>query len=216
MVLDAHAQVESVCCPLIAIARFFGDFYMRSLFAIPATFLAMSIAPCARSGVPTPSYGDLFHSSAFSLTSENDKFFAGTDHHYTNGLKLALLGTTRLDESPSFLRWITKQLPTLRQDAARQDYKVGLSLGQDVFTPSDTTRAVPDPTDRPYAAWLYMSVNFQAVSADGKTLRIAEITIGMVGPTALGRQVQSGFHRMIGTTTAQGWDHHRSRMGPPT
>ena len=197
---------------LIAVARFLGDFNMRSHFAIPVTLLAISIAPYARGGAPevkhaTASYGDLFNSSAFTLTSENDKYFAGTDHHYTNGLKLAFLGTTRLDESPDFIRWITKQVPTLGQDAARQNYKIGLSLGQDIFTPSDTTRAIPDPTDRPYAAWLYTSLNFQAVSADGKTLRIAEITFGMVGPAALGRQVQNGFHRMIGKATSQGWDH---------
>jgi hypothetical protein len=169
--------------------------------------MAIGIGPYARGGMPTTSYGDLFRSSAFTLTSENDKYFAGTDHHYTNGLKLAFLGTTRLDESPDFIRWITKQVPTLRQDAARQDYKVGLSFGQDIFTPSDTTRAIPDPTDRPYAAWLYTSVNLQAVSPDGKTLRIVEITFGMVGPAALGGQVQNSFHRMIGDDTAKGWDH---------
>lgn len=197
---------------LIAVVRFLGVFIMRSHVVFLYTLLAISVATYARGERPeakqsTASYGDLFHSSAFTLTSENDKYFAGTDHHYTNGLKLAFLGTTRLDESPSFIRWITKQVPTLRQDATRQNYKVGLSLGQDIFTPSDNTRAIPDPTDRPYAAWLYISVNLQAVSADGRTLRIAEIAVGMVGPAALGRQVQNGFHRMIGDATAQGWDH---------
>jgi lipid A 3-O-deacylase len=185
---------------------------MRSPLALPATLLALSLAPYARGDTPaaqpaTVSYGDLFHSSAFTVTSENDKYFAGTDHHYTNGLKVAFLGTTRLEESPDFIRWVTRQVPTLRQDADRQSYKVGLSLGQDIFTPSDTARAVPDPRDRPYAAWLYTSVNLQAVAADGRTLRSADITVGMVGPAALGRQVQNGFHRMIGDATAQGWDH---------
>jgi len=203
---------KSCAVHLIAVARFLGYFKMRNNFAIPATLLAISMTPYARGDIPevkqaNASYGDLFHSSAFTLISENDKYFAGTDHHYTNGLKLAFLGTTRLDESPGFIRWITKKVPTLRQDAARQNYKVGLSFGQDIFTPSDTTRAIPDPADRPYAGWLYTSVDLQAVSADGRTLRIAEITLGMVGPAALGRQVQNGFHQMIGDATAKGWNH---------
>lgn len=180
--------------------------------ALPCLLLALSLAPRAPGDTPearpaAASYADLFHSSAFTLTSENDKYFAGTDHHYTNGLKLAFLGSTRLDESPDFIRWITRQVPTLRQDAARQNYKVGMALGQDLFTPSVTATAVPDPKDRPYAAWLYASLNFQAVSADGKVLRIAEITVGMVGPAALGRQVQNGVHRMLGDDTAKGWAH---------
>lgn len=185
---------------------------MQSRRAIRFALLVIECAALARGGAPegkpgTASYADLFHSSAFTVTSENDKYFAGTDHHYTNGLRLTFLGTTRLEESPGFIRWITKQIPTLRKDAARQNYKVGLSLGQDIFTPTDTATATPDPKDRPYAAWLYTSASFQAVSADGKVLRIAEITLGMVGPAALGRQVQNGFHRMIGDATVKGWDH---------
>ncbi len=204
--------VKACAVHAIAVARLLGQINMKSLCALLLTLLAIGWAPRPLGDTPevkpaTASYADLFHSSAFTVTSENDKYFAGTDHHYTNGLKLAFLGTTRLDESPDFIRWVTKQIPTLRQDAARQNYKVGLALGQDIFTPSDTTRVSPDPTDRPYAAWLYTSVNLQAVSADGKTLRIAEIAVGMVGPAALGRQVQNGFHRMIGDATAKGWDH---------
>jgi lipid A 3-O-deacylase len=185
---------------------------MRALRVLPCTLLALGGLPRAWGGTPeagrnTASYLDLFHSSAVTLTTENDKYFAGTDHHYTNGLKLAFLGTTRLDESPGFIRGFTRLVPTLRKDAARQNFKVGLSLGHDLFTPNDTTTAIPDPNDRPYAAWLYAGFNFQAVSADGSVLRIAEITVGMVGPAALGRQVQNGYHQVIDADPANGWDH---------
>ena len=37
--------------------------------------------------------------STFSVVSENDKYFAGTDRHYTNGFKLAWIGETDLNQS---------------------------------------------------------------------------------------------------------------------
>jgi lipid A 3-O-deacylase len=154
-----------------------------------------------------PRYADLFRSSAFTLVTENDKYFAGTDRHYTNGLKLSFLGTTRLDESPGFVRNVTRYLPTLRGEADRQLYKVGVSLGQNIYTPGNTNAAIPDPADRPYAGWLYGSFDFQARSVDGKSLRMVEIAFGIVGPAALGREAQNGFHEIIQVPQANGWDY---------
>jgi lipid A 3-O-deacylase len=194
------------------------------LVVVPPTFAA-GVTP----EETKPRYSDLFRSSAFTLVTENDKYFAGTDRHYTNGLKLSFLGTTRLDESPDFIRGITKLIPSLRQDASRQLYKVGVSLGQNIYTPGDTEAAIPDPADRPYAGWLYTSIDLQAKSLDGKMLRMVEIAFGVVGPAALGREFQNGFHDIIHVPHANGWDyqlknepglmiswerrHHRRRRG---
>jgi hypothetical protein len=154
-----------------------------------------------------PRYRDLFRSSAFSVVTENDKYFAGTDRHYTNGLKLSFLGATRLDESPQFIREVTRLLPTLRDDARRQLYKVGVSLGQNIYTPGDTQTATPILGDRPYAGWLYASLDLQARSLDGKTLRMVELAFGVVGPAALGEEFQNGFHDIIAVPRANGWDN---------
>jgi len=176
---------------------------------LPATFAADTPVTEEK-----PRYQHLFRSSAFTLVTENDKYFAGTDRHYTNGLKLSFLGTTRLDESPDFIRRITKLIPTLKNtapeaanDASRQRYKVGVSLGQNIYTPGDTDAVIPDPNDRPYAGWLYASLDMQAKSTDGKTLRMVEIAFGMVGPAAFGREFQNGFHDIINVPHANGWDH---------
>jgi lipid A 3-O-deacylase len=154
-----------------------------------------------------PRYSDLFRSSAVTLVTENDKYFAGTDRHYTNGLKLSFLGTTRLDESPRFVRAVARRLPTLRDEAGSHLYKVGVSLGQNIYTPGDTESFIPDPADRPYAGWLYSTLDFQARSLDGKSLRLVEIAFGVVGPAALGREAQNGFHDIIQVPQANGWDY---------
>lgn len=142
---------------------------------------------------------------AFTLVTENDKYFAGTDRHYTNGLKFIWLGETSLDESEAFIQGVADWIPTLRSDAEQQRYKLGLSLGQNIYTPEDTEVTVLQPDDRPYAAWLYASMFAQAQEKDGKTLRVVELAVGVVGPSALGQQAQNGWHDVINVPHARGW-----------
>lgn len=150
---------------------------------------------------------------SFSLYAENDKFFAGTDRNYTNGLKLTAL-TTDLrafdsSEVPGPLRSLARTLDPLLPD--NTEPKLGLSLGQNIYTPEDTQTTAYQPNDRPYAAWLYLGVMFQAYrpSLEGSiaTLDTLEVQLGVVGPAALGKQVQNEFHRLINAETAKGWDH---------
>lgn len=155
-----------------------------------------------------PQWSDLFRSSAISFVTENDKYFAGTDRHYTNGLKLSFLGETRLDESPDLVQKIARYVPTLNSRTAReQTYKVGVSLGQNIYTPSDTGTTAPLPNDRPYAGWLYGSLTFQAQSTDSRLLRVVELSVGLVGPEAFGRQAQNNIHHLIGVERANGWSN---------
>lgn len=170
---------------------------------------------CVHAAEPAPlavehpaRWSDLFRTSAVNLTTENDKYFAGTDRHYTNGLRLSFLGETRLDESPAFVRKVAGLVPTLHGRAAQlQTYKVGVALGQNIYTPTDIATASPRPGDRPYAGWLYGALTFQAQSTNARLLRIVELAFGVVGPSALGRQAQNGFHTLIGVPHARGWAH---------
>ena len=139
---------------------------------------------------------------SFTLYSENDKYFAGTDQNYTNGLKLSALSTNLRDQL-SFLDGL------VGGDYPR---KLGLSLGQNIYTPEDTQATALIPNDRPYAAWLYIGASFQVyrpAATEGGLARldVFEITAGVVGPAALGREFQNGFHRIIGVEEAEGWDN---------
>jgi hypothetical protein len=106
-------------------------------------------------------WGELISSGSVTLYSENDKYFAGSDRHYTNGFKLSFLGDTNLKNSPAFVQAVAHFIPTLPEKyAAQQDYRVGVSIGQNIYTPTDIHTPTPDPTDRPYAAWLYGAFTF--------------------------------------------------------
>lgn len=144
---------------------------------------------------------------SFTLVTENDKYFAGTDRHYTNGFKLLWLGETTLHRSHAFLQAVAKYVPTLRGVEAQQRYKAGAALSQEIFTPTDTSATALLPADRPYAGWLHASLIAQAQEKDGSMLRVVELSLGVVGPSALGEEAQNGWHDVIHVPHAQGWAH---------
>jgi hypothetical protein len=79
------------------------------------------------------------------------------------------------------------------------------SLGQNLYTPEDikTTELVED--DRPYAGWLYAAVGL--VTDTRQSLGTFEFSVGVVGPAALGEQLQSWFHALIASPDPRGWDN---------
>src|SRR3984957_8290330 len=67
----------------------------------------------------------------------------------------------------------------------------------------------PSLEDRPYAGWMYTGLNF-VQDYDGQQLTTLQFLGGIVGPWALGRQVQNGVHSILGERLAKGWDHQLS------
>lgn len=156
-------------------------------------------------GQGTPSANSEVPWSA-TLTVEND-LFANTDRHYTNGIKLAwtspdLTAYTQPGALPDWTRPVIDRLPLIHAPCLQR--KVGITLGQEIFTPEDIGRPIPNPADRPYAAWLYLGTALH--NQNPGFLDTAEIQLGVVGPAALGREAQNGVHRLRGFSEAKGWD----------
>ncbi|MGF1454796.1 MAG: lipid A deacylase LpxR family protein [Alphaproteobacteria bacterium] len=78
-------------------------------------------------------------------------------------------------------------------------------IGQSFFTPEDLTVADPQPQDHPYAGWLRLT--YDLAVHDGHTIDSAQISLGVVGPLAAGRQLQRFWHDMIQDVDPQGWDN---------
>ncbi len=141
---------------------------------------------------------------AFSFYIENDTNKIGgpgSDDAYSNGFKFAY--TYAEDKIPIWVKPLTSWSDDLQQNFAKSRTNFGFSFAQQIYTPSNT--ADPDliPDDRPYAAWLYvgLTANFRT-STRSHSL---ELDLGMVGPSALGKQVQNNFHRIIDQPATQGW-----------
>lgn len=127
----------------------------------------------------------------FTVIEEND-FFAhvsASDKHYTQGLRLEW----HVFE-PGGGPWFT--IRSL-YDADRL-FSNGVAIGQSMYTPTDITADPPDPTDRPYAAWLYVAFMTTVTDPGRRWQDTWEWHVGTIGPNALGDEIQSGWHELIG------------------
>lgn len=135
-----------------------------------------------------------------TFTTENDLFGGGTDRYYTNGVLLSWRSPSA--DLPRPFAWIDDQLSWVFGPG---DLRWGLSLGQNIYTPADKYSYVPNPRDRPYAAHLYGT--FSLVRSTQATQTLFELQAGVVGPSALGEEVQNNYHRLIGVRRLNGWDY---------
>ncbi len=129
---------------------------------------------------------------------ENDGV-SGRDQNYTNGFLFAW--SSRAYAPPAFLDPLAG---VARQAVAEGQLRWGLSFGQKIWTPEDTAARIPDPRDRPYAAWLYGAATLLAIGED--RLSSVELQLGVVGPSALGEQVQNTTHQALRILESNGWD----------
>jgi hypothetical protein len=186
------------------IARWFA------LALLPFALPAAEPTPAAVAKTP-PLFG------SFTFYIENDKFFAGTDQHYTQGLRATWLSNDLSDfddpEHYPVATYVAKRLRPLieSQFSGVSALRRGVSFGQNIYTPADTTTAAFQPDDRPYAGWLYLGWTFH-ILRDGDATHPArtsvfEVTTGLVGPWGLGELAQNGWHDVIRVPHAAGWKH---------
>lgn len=74
-----------------------------------------------------------------------------------------------------------------------------------MFTPDDYSRSDLIEDDRPYTAALLANFGYNA--RHGDRLRTTQLALGLVGPWALGRQIQDGVHSLLGDKQFMGWDN---------
>ena len=131
---------------------------------------------------------------------ENDKISTlprGSDQNYTSGVQV--VWTSGPDAAPEFT---VRFAHLLWGDGT---VRVGFALNQQFYTPGNTALRTPDPRDRPYAG--YLAGTFSLMQDTSNTRDLLAMSLGVIGPSALGRQTQNGFHTMIGVPIANGWAH---------
>jgi len=141
------------------------------------------------------------------FTWDND-VVVKSDNEFSNGFTLQVHGppaATWADAAgtPAFgksmARWF---LPVRRQDLL---FREGWSAGQSLQTPDDLTRKDLIVDDVPYAAVL--AVQNTWIAYDDRRLYGFGWLLGVMGPAALGKEVQTGFHKLIGGEKPMGWDN---------
>ncbi len=134
----------------------------------------------------------------FTFQVENDaaSTFKGTsDQYYTSGLRLGY--TSGTNGVPNVLAGLGR---AVWGDGVQ---RISIDISQSIFTPRDTQASRPNPRDRPYAG--YLNATLGLLHDTDSTRSLLALSLGVVGPSSLGRVVQNGFHDIIGDTPNRGW-----------
>ena len=104
-------------------------------------------------------------------------------------------------------RWLGDSTFLFHRQSTETDDRLEWTIfGQSIFTPQNHRVSDPSLNDRPYAGWLYTGLNF-IQDSDAQQLTSLEFLGGIVGPWALGRQVQNNVHALFGIALGRGWNH---------
>lgn len=144
--------------------------------------------------------------SFFSVQYENDLFSPNNrDRYYTSGIQLTML---KKEEPPMWLAQVADWIPFYQQGDGLK--LVQYMLGQKMFTPDDIQNPNLQVNDRPYAGYLYFAATVISQIKHSKNLDYGnqfEITFGIIGPSALGEEVQTFGHKLSNSPIPKGWDH---------
>jgi hypothetical protein len=175
----------------------------------PALFLICLFLPGMASSSQCPSENPWLHSFYF----END-LFSGTDQNYTNGVKYSLISPDLSPQAsegrlPRRLLEEVHRLPFIK-GAAEYTHKAEVSIGQNMYTPSDTLRSGLVEDDRPYAGWTYFSTSYHRKSNLPGLIDFMdtlEVQIGLVGPESFAEETQRFVHEQRHLPVPNGWDN---------
>jgi lipid A 3-O-deacylase len=157
--------------------------------------LAASLAAPLAASAAEP----LDQQSIWTFQVENDAVSTQTgtsDQYYTSGLRLGW--TSGQDAVDPIAAWGH----SIWGDGTT---RLSIDLSQSIFTPKQTQLNPPDPRDRPYAGELILTGGL--VHDTSWTRDVVSVSLGVIGPAALARQVQNGFHNIIGDTPNRGWHY---------
>ena len=87
-----------------------------------------------------------------------------------------------------------------RSCAVNGKLRISYELGHNIYTPDDISKTTLIADERLYAGVGLVSDSWQRLDN-------LQLSIGIVGPSALGKDVQRYWHDLINTTDPRGWDN---------
>jgi len=131
----------------------------------------------------------------------NDVFFK-TDKYFTHGTRIFTYNDF-LKSTP--LRWLN-----LKTSGPKTDYYQGIYLLSNLYTPRDLEDTGIIINDRPYASYMLIGLSGISNNPSDKYRLTSEVAGGVMGNTALGKQIQSLGHLIPPNNPPKGWDKQLS------
>ncbi len=133
------------------------------------------------------------------IVYEND-FFGATDRYYTQGIYLEAV-------QPSLARSPLRRVLVV---PARSAIRFGVAFADEGYTGSDLKEAAIVPGDHPWAGTKQLHAFAIATDTTRNRRITSQLTVGIIGQGAAGREIQTFIHERTGNTIPQGW-HNQIR-----
>jgi hypothetical protein len=142
----------------------------------------------------TVSFRDIKSERYFRFSYDND-FFTATDQNYTQGYNFEWV-------SPFFRKNPINRI-FLKPDSFKKKY--GLSWEHIGFTPGKIGLPEIQKDDRPFASALMFKSFLIATQPNKKSRFTSALNLGMLGPAAFGKEMQTEIHKVTGNIIPRGW-----------
>ncbi len=167
---------------------------MKVYFLLLALFINLSIEAQT---VDNSSYFRNIPSFQYiRLHYEND-VFSNSDKYYTQGINLEFV-------HPSVKKFFVSKILI---KPANNEIKYGVSVELNGYTPISIEYEEILKGDRPFAAVLILKTFSIATNSASKEKISSSISAGVMGPAALGKEIQTGIHKAIGGKKPLGWSN---------
>jgi hypothetical protein len=126
-----------------------------------------------------------------SFTTENDIYFY-QDRYYTSGTFVNYRFATnaaKRKNNPNLIKTTTE-----------------LEFGHEIYTPYSAKAPDPALHDRPFTGYLYGGAAFNRFYKNESMLRF-KAEAGIIGPLALGKEIQMGYHDLLNIYEPKGWEY---------
>jgi hypothetical protein len=166
---------------------------------------AILIAGVASIGMPDKAMTqDSLSSQHFLAIGFDDDFLnvagEGTDRYYTGGdyLRYSFLAVAGRGN-------VLRKILYSPHRGVVSLYSIGVV--QWVYTPDNLSSSKPVIGDYPYCGVLFLSLSRETLSPDRSRLFRSGLSLGTMGPVALGKEIQQSIHGMINTDKPLGWNN---------
>lgn len=160
------------------------------------SFVILSILGFAQKIDNMASYREIKGDRYFRVNYDND-YFATTDENYTQGYSFELVAPFLL-KNP-----INKLFVNLKNDERR----AGVAFEHFGYTPNQYEKLEIQQGDRPFAAAAVLKSFGTSTSSESKQRIASHFSLGIMGPAAKGKEIQTGIHKLTGDRVPYGWIH---------
>ena len=161
--------------------------FVSLIFLLPLKMVAQAIDN-------TTSFRNISSEHYVRLIYEND-FFTASDRDYTQGISLEIVSPGLRKFFLSKILWYPRSKPV----------SFGLSLETDTYTPNLIDKTEIQYGDRPYASDIMLKSFVIATDNIKGTSFSSQLSIGVIGPWAGGKEMQTAIHNWIAYKKPLGW-----------